>query len=269
MALTPFLLLASALSAAAPTATPESAVWYDIGHRLVARIAALRLTPHTAQAVNDLLGGEDLAEAALWADRIREQRRETAPLHYVNIPLQANDYRPERDCPAGQCLIAAIERDRSILADSTAPRAERAEALRFLIHFIGDLHQPLHVSNHNDRGGNQRPVTFLDHPRNLHQVWDGELIQATGWGEDQYFERLESEMDSLDLTALERGTVVDWAMEGHRLAAEHAYQLPANGRLGEGYLEANRPLVDRALIEAGVRLAKVLNEVLATYHPGQ
>jgi hypothetical protein len=69
-------------------------------------------------------------------------------------------------------------------------------------------------------------------------------------------------MDSLDLAALERGTVVDWAMEGHRLAAEHAYRLPANGRLGEGYLGANRPLVDRALIEAGVRLAKVLNEAL-------
>ncbi|HUL70133.1 MAG TPA: S1/P1 nuclease [Gemmatimonadales bacterium] len=266
-----------------PLATPaersahpnESLVWYFEGHRLVARIAALRLTPQTQAAVKDLLGGESLVEASVWADNIKIERPDTKPLHYVNIPLNATDYVPSRDCPDSRCLIAAIEEYRRILSLPTdlsdlsalsALSAQKTEALRFLIHFIGDLHQPLHVSNNRDEGGNNRMVTFFGTPRKLHEVWDGELIEESGLNEDQYFDRLRRKMDSLDLSAIERGTIVDWAMEGHRLAAEHAYQLPRSGKIGEAYEQANLPLVDLALIEAGVRLAKVLNEALGNYH---
>jgi hypothetical protein len=244
-------------------------VWYYSGHRLVARIAVLRLTPNTAEAIKDILGGQSLPDASTWADEIKMQRPDTKPLHYVNIPLNATEYLPSQYCPDGRCLIAAIEDDRRILGDSTAPTAQRAEALRFLVHFIGDLHQPLHVSNNRDEGGNNRMVVFLGTTRKLHEVWDGELMEATRLSDDQYFTRLRRKMDSLDLAALERGTVVDWAMEGHKVAAQHAYLLPRNGRLGEAYEEANLPLVDLALIEAGVRLARVLNEALVAYHPSR
>jgi nuclease S1 len=242
-------------------------VWSDEGHRLVARLAETRLTPRTAEAVRELLGGQSLADASLWADQIRGLRRETAPLHYVNIPLTANAYLPARDCPRGRCIIAAIESDERVLADASAPTAKRAEALRFLIHFIGDLHQPLHVSDDGDRGGNDRPVTFLGTSRNLHQVWDGELIQASGMNESQYYDHLRLMMASLDLSALERGSVADWAMEGHRIAAEHAYRIPPGNTLDQTYVETNLPLVDRSLIAAGVRLARVLNVALAKYTP--
>ena len=250
-----------------PPAPRGTAFWYDEGHRLVARLAETRLTPRTAEAVRELLGGQTLADASLWADRIRGQRRETGPLHFVNIPLGADRYVPERDCPHGQCIIAAIARDRRILADTAASPAARAEALRFLVHFIGDLHQPLHVANDGDRGGNERPVSFLGAARNLHEVWDGELIEASGLDESQYYDRLRRLMDSLDLGSLERGTVTDWAMEGHRIAAAHAYSLPRNGAIDPAYVQANLPLVDRALVAAGVRLAAVLNEALAGYAP--
>jgi hypothetical protein len=263
-------VLALALVVAAPGRPPprgaEARVWYDIGHRLVARLAALRLTSHTVEAVRDLLGGQDLADASLWADQIRGQRRDTEPLHYVNIPLEADSFVPELHCPGGRCIIAAIESDERVLADSTASLPERAEALRFLIHFIADLHQPLHVSNNNDRGGNQRAVYFFGTARNLHEVWDGELIENAPYAdESQYFDHLRQMMDSMDLPATERGTVVDWAMEGHRLAVEYAYRLPPSGRISDKYLEANLPVVDLALIRAGVRLAKVLNNALASY----
>ncbi len=259
------LLSAATILTSASTRPPTAPVWYDIGHRLVARIALERLSPHTTDAVKDLLSGESLADASLWADQIRGQRQETSPLHYVNIPLNATDYVPSRDCRDGRCLIAAIEDDRRILSDSAATTVERAEALRFLVHFMGDLHQPLHVSNNHDEGGNNRMVVFFGTTRKLHEVWDGELMEATRLSEDQYFERLRRKMDSLDLVALERGTVVDWAMEGHKVAAQHAYLLPRNGQLGEAYEEANLPLVDLALIEAGVRLARVLNEAMVAY----
>jgi hypothetical protein len=256
-------------SLALPRALPPErpAVWYDEGHRLIARLAEERLRPRAAAAVRQLLGGERLAEAALWADRVRIARPDTGPLHYVNIPLAAQAYVPARDCPEGRCIIAAIERNRRTLADSGASLPARAEALRFLVHFVGDLHQPLHTATDSDRGGNDRRVSFLGLPKNLHEVWDGELIEASGMNEEQYFAHLRRLMDSLDVAALERGTVADWAMEGHRTAALQAYELPSTGAIDRAYVDANLPVVDRALVAAGVRLALVLNQALATYPP--
>ena len=246
---------------------PSAARWWDTGHRIVARIAEERLTPHTREAVRDILEGQSLPDASVWADNIRQYRHDADKLHYVNIQLRDTAYVPERDCPGGRCIIAAIERDRRILASNAASPAERAEALRFLIHFMGDLHQPLHVADNSDRGGNKRTVYLLGHSTNLHRVWDGELIERFGLTDSAYLAELHREMDTLDLAALERGTVMDWAMEGHRVAAARAYRVPRGGRLGQGYLDASRPFVDRALIAAGVRLARVLNEALAGYQP--
>jgi hypothetical protein len=259
-------LLMPAAFASAPAAT--GARWWDLGHRIVARLAESRLTPHTREAVRDILGGQSLADAAVWADNIRQYRHDADKLHYVNIPLADTRYVPARHCPGGQCIIAAIEQERHLLADPAASPEERAEALRFLIHFMGDLHQPLHVGDNGDRGGNQRAVIFLGHATDLHKVWDGEMIDSSVVNKEEYFESLRRRMSSLDLRALEAGTVVDWAMEGHRIAVEHAYRLPRDGRIGRAYVRANRPIVDRALIAGGVRLAKVLNEALANYRSG-
>jgi hypothetical protein len=259
-------LLIPAALASAPVAT--AARWWDVGHRIVARLAETRLTPHTREAVRDILDGQSLADASVWADNIRQYRHDADKLHYVNIPLADTRYVPERHCPGGQCIIAAIEQERHLLADPAASANERAEALRFLIHFMGDMHQPLHVGDDGDRGGNQRAVIFLGHPTDLHKVWDGEMIDSSVANQDAYFELLRKRMASLDLRKLEAGTVVDWAMEGHRIAVEHVYRLPRDGRIGRAYVRANRPIIDRALIAGGVRLAKVLNEALANYRPG-
>jgi hypothetical protein len=243
----------------------DAARWWDLGHRVVARLAETRLTPNTRAAVRDILGGQSLADASVWADNIRQYRHDADKLHYVNIPLADTAYVPGRHCPGGRCVIAAIEHERQVLADPSASSDQRAEALRFLIHFMGDLHQPLHVADDNDRGGNDRRVSFLGHATNLHKVWDGELLDSSGVHPDEYLEYLRRRMESLDLRALERGSVVDWAMEGHRIAVEHAYRLPPDGRIGWTYVRANRPVIDHALIAAGVRLAKVLNDALASY----
>ncbi len=261
------LTLALVVAVGAPRPALSSARWWDLGHRVVARLAELRLTPHTREAVRDILGGQTLADASVWADNIKNYRHDADPLHYVNIPLRDTVYIPELHCPHGRCIIAAIEHDRQVLADAAAPRNRRAEALRFLIHFMGDLHQPLHVGDNRDRGGNDRAVNLLGNPTNLHKVWDGELIDSSGVDQEEYFQDLRRQMNSLDTRALERGTVADWAMEGHRISAERVYRLPQNGRLGREYVRANRPIIDRQLIAGGVRLAYVLNEALASYHP--
>jgi nuclease S1 len=245
-----------------------AARWHDLGHRMVALLAELRLTPYTREAVRDILGGQSLADASVWADQIKQYRHDADRLHYVNIPLRDNVYLPEKDCRNGRCLIAAIESDRRILADPATQPHDRAEALRFLVHFLGDLHQPLHVADNSDRGGNRRTVRLLGDYMSLHQAWDGELIARYGLSQPAYFEQLRREMNSMDVSGLERGTVVDWAMEGHRIAAERVYgPIPRGGRLGQRYVNASRPVIDHALIAGGVRLAKVLNEALAGYRP--
>lgn len=259
-------LLALSLMAGVPASASlpraEATVWYDFGHRLVARIAELRLAPRTVDAIRAILGHPGLADEADWADRIRRQRPSTNPLHFVNIPLEASSYDPNRHCRRNLCIVAAIESDIRTLRDSTASLHQKAEALRFLIHLVGDLHQPLHVSNNRDRGGNLRKVRLFGTPKNLHAVWDGELILATGLDESHYFDRLRLKMDNLDLAALERGTVLDWVMEAHRVSVVHVYRLPRSGQLGDKYLKASLPHIDQALIAAGVRLARVLNETL-------
>ncbi|HEU5154890.1 MAG TPA: S1/P1 nuclease [Gemmatimonadales bacterium] len=246
----------------------EGRVWYDMGHRLIARIAESRLTPHTADAVRSILAGQSLAAASTWADDIKNQRPQTKPAHFVNIPLEATSYDPATSkCGTGRCIIPEIEKDRQALMDSGSTDVERTEALRFLIHLIGDLHQPLHVADQGDHGGNDRNVMVQGQWYKLHAVWDGELLKTRGLSEDAYYQRLKREMDSLNLAAFEQGSVIDWAMEGHTIAKEHAYHIPKGSHLGDAYIQENLPLIDLALIKAGVRLAKVLNETLAHYQP--
>ncbi|HEY8256998.1 MAG TPA: S1/P1 nuclease [Gemmatimonadales bacterium] len=250
----------------APAATARDTRWWDLGHRIVARLADTRLTSHTRAAVRDILEGQSLADASVWADNIKNYRHDADPLHYVNIPLADTAYLPERHCPRGRCIITAIGHDRQLLADPATSPNDRAEALRFLIHFMGDLHQPLHVGDNHDRGGNDRAVTLLGHPTNLHKVWDGEMIESLGLSQESYFAYLRTRMRSVNTNALERGTVVDWAMEGHRIAVANVYgPLPADGRIGRAYVQASRRIIDRQLIAAGVRLAGVLNQALAGY----
>src|SRR6476469_10408658 len=194
--------------------------WFDLGHRVVAGIAEQRLTPRTAAAVRDLLDGQSLADASVWADNIKQYRHDADALHYVNIPLTATAYDPGRDCPHAKCVIAAIASDTQVLANPSASPLDRAEALKFLVHFMGDLHQPLHVADNSDRGGNRRTVYLLGDSMNLHKAWDGEILERYNLSESGYLKELQREMDTLDLAALERGTVVDWAMEGHRIAVQ-------------------------------------------------
>jgi nuclease S1 len=251
------------------TAADSGGRWFMFGHRIVARIAEARLTPRATAAVREILGGQSLADVSSWADLVREARPHTKWWHFVNIPLHAAAYDSARDCPRG-CIISAIATERADLADPSTTAADRAEALRYLVHFIGDLHQPLHTADNSDRGGTRRVVWLGADSTDLHKVWDGQILERSGVSmssDAAYLDALRRAMDTLDLTALEAGTVLDWAMEGHGLAETYVYRIPRGGRIGDAYVHANRGVVDRAIIAAGVRLAKVLNEALASYQP--
>jgi hypothetical protein len=135
--------------------------WSGEGHQLIALIAEDMLTPEAKAAAKELLDGANIADAEVvnWADEIRRERRETAPWHYVNIPHDARGFDRARDGRDGDNVIDALERQAKVLADKTQPREKSVEALKFVIHFVGNLHRPLHCADRNgDKGGNTRLV---------------------------------------------------------------------------------------------------------------
>ncbi len=255
-------LLVLAFSASGVASAPR---WSAMGHRIVVRLAWDWMTPAARAAAQDLLEGLTLEQASVWADEIRPRRRSTAPLHYVNIPLGQTSYDREADCPADRCVVGAVDAFRAALADSTRPRADRVEALRFLLHLVGDLHQPLHVSDRDDRGGNQLTMRWRNRTTNLHSLWDGALLQAWGLSEGRYLQRLRAEVRRLGPAARDAimaGTAGEWAMEGNAHAANVVYP-GVPGPLDEpGYLRRAGPVLDQVLIRAGLRLARVLNQAL-------
>lgn len=242
--------------------TPPSHAWGEFAHRVIGRVAEQRLSPHAQQEVYRLLGSQTLADVSDDADEWRSSRPETSPWHYVNIPFSATTYISDRDCPQNNCVIAAIERYRAILADKRQEYAARREALIFLVHLVADLHQPLHCINNNDRGGNDVAVTFFGEPDTLHSVWDFDLLARPRLRERAYTKRLNAILATQNVADLKRGTVIDWALESHAIAKAHAYQLPPNREIRSGYYKANIPVVDNQLIKAAVRLAWMLNEAL-------
>ena len=259
VAFSAILIIASAAQAFA---------WGSEGHRIVAEIAEQYLEPGPARQVRDLLAIENaatLADVSNWADQIRGQRRDTAPWHFVDIPIGAAVYDPARDCPHGDCVVAKIDHFVATLADPGLPPRNRLEALKFIVHFVGDLHQPLHASDNDDRGGNEIKVKFLGHRTNLHAVWDtGILAPAVQGDERGYALKLAGTIAPAELAAWRGGSAADWANERHSIAARFIYgELPHQpGLLPANYGDAALSTIDQQLECAGVRLAAILNQAL-------
>jgi len=258
------LILLGAIFSAAPL--DRSSAWGDRGHSVIAEIAQRRLTPRAASEIRMLLGsGASLASIASWPDGIELVRPETINWHFVNIPYDAEAYDPERDCresKRGDCVVKAIERFEAKLADPTAPSAKRAEAVTFLVHLIGDVHQPMHCIDRGDAGGSRLMISLFEKPMSLHAVWDYGIIDKHGFDWGQLVRDLEeSGLEKLEAQAAV-GEPRDWAKESHDAAVEYAYPLPWDLKLDEIYYRRALPVVMRRLALAGLRLARVLNESL-------
>ncbi len=263
----PLLLLLAVIALPRP-----ATAWGATGHQIVGEIAWRNLTSEARSEVSRLLRGDDktLAYASTWADRIRanESYSWAAPLHYINGAEGAEDIDLNQDCPPRGCVVRAIERFRDELADRQRSLAERREALKFLAHFIGDVHQPLHASYAADRGGNRLLVTFYGEAVNLHALWDTSIIEASlSWRTFRSWRYRAKTLDRKTTDEERRiwgdSTPLDWAQESFDLARSHAYAAQAGDDLGDEYYQRNLPVVEKRLRQAGVRLAAVLNRVLA------
>ncbi len=247
--------------------------WDSSGHAIVAMLAEERLTPQTRAAVTTLLEGRSLADVASWPDQVRNQQ--TAPWHYVNIEIDETQYEPDRHCPDRQCVVGQIERFRETLSSPQAIVEKRQKALKYLVHFVGDLHQPLHAGQNHDRGGNDVKVEFLGQtvnpftkkPWNLHQVWDNGLLEQYALDAKQAVTQVNQYLKSQNEAELATGSVVEWAMQSHDQARDHAYGFGPDQRLDEKYLKQAVPIVEAQLARAGVRLAFLLNTAFTNREP--
>lgn len=247
----------------------EALPYGPTAHRIVGMVAASYLCPDATAAVDDILDGESLAEAGLWADRIRGDPawRHASPWHYVNI---ADDVPVETAEGGGERgdVLRAIARFRAESGDAAVPPARRAEALRFLVHFVADVHQPLHVGRAEDRGGNEIDVVVEGKRTNLHALWDAELLLRRDRREHGYSvadqAREVRALTAQDARALQRSGVLDWAGESKAVRPYvYGYARPAAGPFApdDAYLAMAGQVSMLRLSQSAVRLAGVLNEL--------
>jgi hypothetical protein len=244
--------------------------WAHEGHQIIATVAEDHLDETTKVMIQSLLGNNHLYSIASWADDVRRERPDTKAWHYVNIPL-GGKYDARRDCTLPEsCVVAKINELAKVLTDRNAARDQRAEALKFVVHFVGDIHQPLHAVG-EAKGGNGVRVRFLGddscgrYECNLHGVWDTSLILHAGMNRPEYSQHLEELIQSQKLGSGDGGTPEQWANESLRLAG--AAWVPDGTNIDEQYYQREIKVADRQMALAGLRLARLLNDTLGKMTP--
>ncbi len=243
--------------------------WGPKGHRLVAALAYSELSPQARTEVARLLRGEadpTLAGVSNWADDLREHDpdlgKRSARWHYVNLAEDSCTYDAKKHCPDGDCVIEAIVRQRAQLADRAQPDAVRAQALKFLVHFVGDAHQPLHAGYARDRGGNTIQIQLDGQGSNLHRLWDSEVIASANRSERRYVPYLQR----MPLPREARTGINDpaaWAKASCRIVLRNGFY-PQRPKIEPAYFTQWRPTAETQLRIAGHRLAKLLNDALTS-----
>jgi hypothetical protein len=246
--------------------------WGPRGHAAVAALAQQRLTPAARAAVNDLLDGEAMASVSSWADDVRDTGRpDTYNWHFVDIPFGADGYDAARDCPAtprGDCIINALDRLTRDLADSRLPKDRRREALMFIIHFVGDIHQPLHAIDNGDLGGNRVQIKEIGGTTNLHAAWDTGIITAAGAAVDDLVTAGNAILQREGNSAVATMPYVDWALESHDIAKRIVYpQVTNDGQITAAEARVAMEIIERRIAYAGARLAAILNRTLGATSP--
>jgi len=274
----PWLLLAAAVASVVPSSV---LAWGKTGHRVVAAIADPQLSGLARAHVKEILGGaESLDEAANWPDEMRSApgefwQKTSTPWHYVTLNGIIYDHAPSE----GDAL-KALDHFRDVLRDPNASLADKRTALRFVVHLVGDLHQPLHVGKCCDRGGNEVKLKWFGRDLNLHSVWDSALVDEEQLSFTEMAAKLERHTSPKDVIDWWDINPRDWISESAQIRETvypSAPAKPAKGKkkgkgsalpeLSYAYVYKFTPVMERRLQQAGIRLAAYLNEIYAPPQP--
>ena len=241
-----------------------SFAWGSTGHQVIATLAEKQLTPKAQAQINVLLAqepGSTLASISTWADERRNPT--TARWHFVSFPRQNCVYEAARDCPDGNCVVGAIQRQLEVLK-SNADDDQKLQALKYLVHFVGDVHQPLHAGYADDRGGNQYQLQAFMRGTNLHAFWDSGLLKSVSDDPHVWVTRLVAK----PLPGM-AGIVdpVRIAEESCRIVAAPGFY--PDRKVEAAYVERFTPVVEQQLQLAGARLARILNGVWERSSPSK
>jgi hypothetical protein len=280
-----FLILAILITSLIST---TACAWGPTGHRVVGEIASKYLTRKSKRNIKKILAGHTLSRVANWPDKIKsdpDQYKYTYSWHYMQWPTHQRDHDPA----SHGSLAQAITENLKVLRNKKETIEQRAFALKFVVHLVGDLHQPLHVGNGLDQGGNKCRVFFHNKATNLHQLWDEKLIEFTHLSYSEFANYINI-YDKSELKKIKSGTVLDWAQES-KILREQVYpkeviaataaiktksadpaplknycnselnlsdsELP---KLSYNYSYKFLPIAERRMREAGIRLAMLINE---------
>ena len=278
-------MVSAALAALILAMPVPAAAWGYYAHGVTGEIAMANVSPQTRAKMQALMAqGKSLGTPecpvdtveglASWADCVRREGWRwgyTAAWHYRTTPI-CEEYDPRANCSGGNCVTAQIERSHRLLADESLPAHVRLEALAFLVHFTGDIHQPLHSGDKDDRGGNGRAASYGIVPgMNLHWIWDGALAERAVTSGDAPIVRRYS---AAEITDLGGGTPADWGRESWQIARDFLYpsafdtapcegELPDETALSQEDIVAAVPIARRRVQQAGIRIAQLLDSAFA------
>ena len=236
--------------------------WGKIGHRTIGEIAERQLTSETREIVRELLDGQSLAVASTWADEMRSNPNfdKYAKWHYVNLPLDKEYGEIEH---TQDNVVIIINQAIDSLKSKTTTRDKKQFYLKYLIHMVGDLHQPLHTGRFEDYGGSKIKVKFKGRKAeetntNLHVLWDSDMIDDYKMSYTEYADKLMDEFENKP--DFPQGNAEEWADESHSYLHK-IYETEAGSYLSYDYVYDNLPIVDQRLYQAGIRLGNLLNEI--------
>lgn len=257
-------LLIGALMVAMFTVSSFSAnneiVWGATGHRVVGEIAQTHLKSSTKRKLNKLLNGQTLAYISTFADEIKSDDRykKFTTWHYINMPLDEN-YNPENRNPDGD-LVSAIEFCSAIISDKNSSDSDKIFYLKLLVHFIGDLHQPMHIGLVEDKGGNDIKLKWFGKDTNLHRVWDSEMIESYKMSYTELAANTK-DLSKSEIKNIQQGTLIDWVNDIHKSTRIVYNSMTEGENLSYRYSYLHFDLLEQQLQYAGIRLAKVLNDL--------
>lgn len=234
--------------------------WGKTGHQVVGEVAQQYLTTKAQKEIEGLLNGASLVSVSNFGDEIKSDPKYKAlnPWHYVNLPLDMPYTRAKKN-PKGD-VVTAIKKCIDKVKDPDEPRRKRAFYLKLLIHFIADLHQPMHVGRKEDRGGNNIPLQWFGKTTNLHRLWDSNLIDTYGMNYVELTDDLQKLTPKM-IDEIQSQSIEEWVKESQALAKNIYKDTPPHSRLGQNYSTRYMSLLKLQLLKGGLRLAASLNSI--------
>ncbi|MFD2785461.1 S1/P1 nuclease [Hymenobacter rubripertinctus] len=239
--------------------------WGADGHRAIAKIAERHLSRAARREIQQLLGPESFPLISTWPDEIRyyPEGKDTAPWHYVNTAsgLNHDQYVQALNAQTESNAYQALQNQLRLLSDSGATQLQRLEALKYVVHIVGDIHQPLHAGHAEDKGGNDIKIKYRGRDTNLHSLWDSGLLDYQGLTYTEMARQYDCKVRRSTVRRLQSTAPAEWLWESYQ-ASEQIYREVPNGTdVNYAYYPAHAVLMRQRIEDAGIRLAGLLNEL--------